>query len=380
MRMKVIRVLLVFSLILTVITPMSVFATANIVDNGGFESFTSGSTADGWKFSSEGSPASFIAEVSSASVSEGIYSQRLSHDGTTLLNQKLEIGNNINTGFTAGQPVKFTFKANVTSLVWAKLRAKVEFYNVAGQYIGRGVVDITSSTSGFSEFELTTVLPAETDHITVKFESIITADGGYYNLYLDDVKLNKVLASGNQTQVGVLSGELEFSTISGSFLNVDLDNEAVMRTNTTSTVRISDNRGTGAGWAVKISATDFLSASLPDPSSAGNASFVLKIPISSLSLESSNIDYVSGQPIDPVNGPLAASFTVSNASQTVVRAQPGFGMGAYNVPIHYTLVLPKALEIASQSGTGSKFSTGQLVGTRAGFYTATLNFTIGEGL
>ncbi|MFD0588478.1 WxL domain-containing protein [Paenibacillus sp. GCM10027627] len=371
---------LALSLLLAVIVPAAAATSSNLVDNGGFESYTSGNTGDGWDFSTDNVPAQYVAELSSASVAEGNYSQRLTQDGLTYAGQMLKVSNSKSTGITAGLPLEMKFKSNITSMVGAKLRAKIEYYDSTGRYFGRALLEVKDPTTGFQEFSLSTVLPAGTDHVATSFEGTINIEGGYYNLFIDDVRLYINSVSGEQTQVGIVGGQLEFSTISGLFLDVNLDNEAVMTTTNTSTVRITDNRGNGEGWAVKISATDFLSASLPDPSSGGTASFVLKIPVSNLRLASATVQHVSGQPIHATYGPVASSFTISNASQTAVRAQTGFGMGAYNVPINYSLTIPKSLEIVSQSGTGSKLTTGEYVGTRSGHYTATLNFTIGTGL
>jgi len=371
---------LVFSLLLAAIAPGTIYATGNILDNGGFEVHTSGNTADLWTFHTEGNPDSYIAELSTASVSEGTYAQRLSQDGSTFPGQTLRIANTIASGFTAGDSFQLTFQSNITSLAEAKLRARVEYYKADSTFLGRSLREITNATTGYSAYEVAALIPADTDYIVVVFEVVMNANGGYYNLFIDDVQLQRLVSFGDQTQVGVIGGDLKLNTVSGSFMDVQLDHQTTMTTTMTTTANITDNRGNGEGWAVKISATDFISQDLADPSSAGKASFVLKLPVTYLQLESSSVNLVSGQPVDATYGPVASSFTASNFSQTVVRAQPGFGMGSYNVPIRYTLQVPKTLEIIGQTGTDSKFNVGDYVGTREGYYTATLNFTIGTGL
>ncbi|RJX39108.1 hypothetical protein D3P09_16575 [Paenibacillus pinisoli] len=377
---QTIRMVLVFSLLMAAIAPGTTYATGNLLNNGGFEVHASGNTADHWTFRTEGAPDSYIAELSTASVSEGAYAQRLSQDGTTVPGQTLRVVNKIDSGFTAGDSFQLTFQTNITSLAEAKLRAKVEYYKADSTYLGRSLREITNATSDYSAYEVTALVPADTDLMVVAFEVVINANGGYYNLFIDDVQLQRLVSVGDTTQVGIIGGDLKLNTVSGSFMDVQLNHQTTMTTTMTTTANITDNRGNGEGWAVKISATDFFSQDLADPSSAGKASLVLKLPVSNLQLETSSVNLVSGQPVDATYGPAASSFTASNFSQTVVRAQPGFGMGSYNVPIRYTLLVPKTLEIISLTGTDSKFKVGDYVGTREGYYTATLNFTIGTGL
>ncbi|MFD0589168.1 hypothetical protein ACFQZE_14295 [Paenibacillus sp. GCM10027627] len=383
MKLKLIKWSLAFSLGLASVSLSPVSASAGLLNNGGFETYVSGSTASDWYFDSEGYPATYTSEIVTTPVSEGMFAHRLSQDGVTKLGQSLSIDSKSKTGLlVGGQKVRLSFDANILSMVAADLTPSIKFWATDGTYLGKLGKAFTTPTTGYSLLQIDIEVPAGTSKYSIEFESEITADGGYYNLYIDNVHLRILDKTEDTAKVGVVGGNLKFSTASGSFWDVRLNNDSTpLNSSMTTTANIIDDRATGDGWSMKIYATDFLSENLSDPTTNGTGTFVLRIPVSStLKLETSSVVHSAGQAIDPVNGPIANSFTVNNSSQTVVSAQPGFGMGAYKVPITYTLTLPKTLEIVSQTGTGSKFKVGDFVGTRSGFYTATLNYTVGTGL
>lgn len=208
-----------------------------------------------------------------------------------------------------------------------------------------------------------------------------------FGLLLGSLSAGSTFASGvtdvsseDNAEVGVVGGSLTFSTLPGSFDQIQINNEwAQLNTRMVGFATIVDDTASGNGWSFKTSASDFYSEPLNDPSSDGGT-YVLKIPSSLVTLEISNLVVKSGQAIDPTYGPIATNISLSNSSQTLIKADPGFGMGSYQFNTNYTLAIPKTLEIVSQTGTGSKFSVGDFVGTREGKYTSTLNFTAGNGL
>ncbi|MFD0587879.1 hypothetical protein ACFQZE_07675 [Paenibacillus sp. GCM10027627] len=359
-------------------------ATTNLIQNGGFESYTGGGTGNFWSFGTIGNtPQSFYADVTPSDAAEGVNAQRLREDGVSLAGDTLRIISD-KYSVTATQNLALSFKTNVTSMVESYLKYSLVFYDSSGNIISEADgTNVTAATNGYVLKSFDATPPSNAATFSVKFDSVISLNGGYYQLYLDDVSVIVTSSNNsvsNSTQVGVVGGNLEFSVSPSSFLSVDLDNNAVMQTTAASTSVVTDNTGGARGWSVKMSATDFTSQPLADPSSGGAATFVLKIPASFVSVNVGTISHTAGQPIHATHGPIARAITLSSATQTFVSANPGFGSGSYSVPLSYTLTIPKTLEITSQTGTGSKFAVGDFVGTRSGQYFATINFTIGTGL
>ncbi|RJX38394.1 hypothetical protein D3P09_20315 [Paenibacillus pinisoli] len=318
--------------------------------------------------------------MTSAEAYDGTYSQAIAQEGSTEPGEYARITTDVVHPFDSAKAVQLNFRAKIPSLALARITAKLEFYDDQGMYISNAYKEITNTTVSFTVFELYTLIPDNTQKVAIILGGEVTDYGGYYRVYIDDVSLTEQAANMNQTQVGIVSGELRFSTLSGSFLDVKLTNSGIMETVATTTAAITDDTGRAEGWNLKISATNFISDELNDPSSEGQAAYALMIPISAMKLETSSVNHVAGQQVHPVHGPVAHSITVSGSSQTIVKADPGFGSGSYQVVIGYRLVIPKTLQIVSQSGTGSKFKVGDYVGARSSIYTATLNFSAGTGL
>lgn len=377
---KVNYIILALIVVVSSIGVSAVSAAGNLVTNGSFESFQGRpALADGWTYATNAKPGTSNADVTSSEAFDGTYSHVVAQDGSTEPGEYARITTDVEYSFDSSKAVQLDFRAKI-SLALAKVTAKLEFYDDQGVYISNAYKEITIPTTNFSAFELNTLIPANTQKVAIILGGEVTGYGGYYRVYFDDVSLTEQVANSDQTQVGILPGELSFSAISGSFIDVKLTNSGIMETVATTTALISDETGSAEGWSLKISATNFISDDLNDPSSEGQATYGLMIPISSLRLETSSVRHVAGQEIHPVHGPVARSFTVSGSSQTVVHSDPGYGSGSFEVRINYALVIPKTLQIVRQSGTGSKLNVGDYVGARSGVYTGILNFYAGTGL
>jgi hypothetical protein len=355
---------------------------ANIIQNGGFESPASGGTGPHWSFGTIGNtPQSLQAAVTGEDPYEGVQSQILAEDGASLAGDNLRV---ISDGYPVaqGQGLTLRFKGKLVSMLDSSLNYSLVFFDNSDSEISAvSGSPVTSATPGYSDFMLRATPPKNATSFKVRFDSIVNQDGGSYRLFLDNVEVNatsNTVPVEGETQVGVIGGELEFFVTSGSFNDVELDYNKTMVSQTSSNASATDNTGEARGWELKVSSTDFLSEPLNDPSGT-DAKIVLKLPASAVTLETTNITHVSGQAIDPTYGPIAGSVTLGSDSKTIISASPGFGSGSYNYRVVSKLTVPKTLEIVSKQGDGN-LKVGQMVGTRAAKYKATVLFVIGTGL
>lgn len=370
------------TLALSLIGSGQAVAATNLIQNGGFEGPAIGGSGANWSFGTIGNtPQSIQAAVTGEDPFEGSQAQILAEDGASLAGDNLRVISD-SYPIAQGQGLTLKFKSKIVNIADARFNYSIAFYDNVDSLVGEVTSNpVTSATVGYSDFILRTTPPAGATNFKIRFDSIISQDGGSYKLFIDNVEVNStsntVPISGD-TQVGVIGGELEFYISTGTFNDVELDYNKTMISQTSSNASVTDNTGEAKGWKLKVSSTDFMSGPLVDPSGT-NATIVLKLPASAVMLQATNLTHVSGQEIDPNYGPNAGSITLSNASKTIISADPGFGSGSYNYRLENHLTLPKTLEVVSKDGDGN-IQVGQMVGTRSGIYRATVNYVIGNGL
>lgn len=381
---KTSKVIMSALLIASALGVSSASAANNIISNGGFEGSYAGGTGANWSFGTVGgnTPQEVQASVVEMGAFEGDRAQLLGQGTASVAGDNLRI---ISESYSVlqGYGLTLTFQSNIVEMTNASLEHTFVFFDKDGKFLSdvKGT-PATTVTGGYKETLLKVSPPKEAASFQVRFDSIVSANGGSYRLYIDNVEVTSAPNSApitDQTQVGVIGGDLEFYTSSGAFTDVELDYNKTMLTQVSSNANVTDNTGEGLGWSLKVSSTDFLSQSLSDASGNGTK-VVLKLPAASVVLAPKAITHVSGQTIDAVNGPIAKNITLASQSQVIMSAAPGYGAGSYSVPLEYRLTIPKTLEVVSVEGTGSGLSVGQFVGTRAGTYKATLDFIIGTGL
>ncbi|MBU5672175.1 WxL domain-containing protein [Paenibacillus brevis] len=179
--------------------------------------------------------------------------------------------------------------------------------------------------------------------------------------------------------VSIIAGTNQSSQTTISFSAVTLDITANQISTASNGITVRDSRGSGAGWSVSVSSTDFVSGSLPDPTTSGT--YTVKIPASAVSvIVGTPVISLSGQSVDPTHGPLAYNGTLSATPLKLIQAAPGYGMGEYTAGVSYSLAVPKTVTVASVSSGSSKYEVNDVVGTVATTYTATLTFTLGSGV
>jgi len=180
--------------------------------------------------------------------------------------------------------------------------------------------------------------------------------------------------------VSVAGGSLTITNTPLTFQSITLNLSASQTSTASTTLSAQDDRGTGAGWSITLSATDFVSDSIADPS-GGSGNVTVKIPITAVSFTVGSVSSSMGQAIDPTYGPKATtSGTLSTSAQRLLNASPGYGMGAYTATADFMLTLPKTTTVNTVSGTGSKYTVGTTVGVIASTYTSTFTFTSAAGI
>jgi hypothetical protein len=137
-----------------------------------------------------------------------------------------------------------------------------------------------------------------------------------------------------------------------------------------------DERGTGAGWQVVMSASDF-TAQIDDPTVPGvDSALRVSIPAAvALKMSASDLVQVAGQ--DAAGITLFPDAMVTNVGMPVVSAPRGTGMGQYTFSQNFALTLPRVLESSYvvSSAPGSQFAAGHAKrpGLFAGTYSVTIN-------
>jgi hypothetical protein len=186
-------------------------------------------------------------------------------------------------------------------------------------------------------------------------------------------------AAAHAETVSIIAGTNQSSQTTISFNAVTLDVTANQISTASNAITVRDSRGSGAGWSVSVSSTDFVSASQPDPTTSGT--YTVKIPASAVSvIVGTPITALSGQAVNPTHGPLGFNGTLSSTPLKLIQAAPGYGMGEYTAGVSYSLAVPKTVTVASVSSGSSKYKVNDVVGTVATTYTATLTFTLGSGV
>jgi hypothetical protein len=181
--------------------------------------------------------------------------------------------------------------------------------------------------------------------------------------------------------VNVTAGSLGYTPSTVSFSGIAINNAVVQTSTGSSTLNVTDNRGSGAGWSVTLAITDLTSGAVTDvTSSGGTGTYVVKIPASAVSIVTGAFSVSAGQAIDATYGPVGYSKVLSTTSQSIANASPGFGAGIYSSTLNYTLTFPKTVSIVSMTGTGSKYIVGSTVGLPASTYSSTFTYTSAAGI
>lgn len=187
-------------------------------------------------------------------------------------------------------------------------------------------------------------------------------------------------------QVGITGGSLVVTPGALSFSPIELNVTSNQSSTASAQLQVADNRGTGAGFGVQVTVTDFVSGNIPDPTAPGigrgGGSLTVKIPASAFSINMSPVSTVTGQATDAMNGPKAVSGSIdAGVPMTILNASPGYGMGIYTVDQTFTLTLPKYVSVQSLSHESvSKYTIGSQIGVRAGTYTGTITYSTIAGV
>ncbi len=172
-----------------------------------------------------------------------------------------------------------------------------------------------------------------------------------------------IAPAGADTTISTVSGGVLQATTSGATLsNVTLTGSNMTASgNATSAWTITDARGTGAGWTLSVSASDFTSA-------AGTTETTPRtIPASALTITPGTI--TAGLGSDPAAGITAPALALSGTSQTLISVTgPNQGKGTYMLTPSFELAVPANAHRSNYSG---------IVGSPLIPYTATVTYTIG---
>lgn len=145
--------------------------------------------------------------------------------------------------------------------------------------------------------------------------------------FAGNVTVTEVVTSGSLTLTLPNNFSMTRVTLGGSS-TVDSDNNDA-------NYIVEDARGTGAGWNLTFTASQFRTAdSVARTISADN--FYMRVPQSS-------ITKIWGQDIDVTYGPTTLRSTDTNVQGTGIKyvtAQAGYGMGKYSMALVHRLVIP----------------------------------------
>lgn len=166
--------------------------------------------------------------------------------------------------------------------------------------------------------------------------------------FSSDTKTKESSVLGTTTlYVTINAGSLSLSTTSTATLSATTVAEtAGSATGNIGTITVTDNRGSGAGWSVTATSSDFTCCT---PTRT--------IPVTNLTINPNNSTLVgvNGASTTNVTPGSSHTFTSTSDSTSIVTASSGYGMGQYTINPSVTLTIP--------------------VGVYAGTYTATLTIT-----
>ncbi|MEK5057089.1 hypothetical protein ACFSVM_11040 [Paenibacillus shunpengii] len=183
-----------------------------------------------------------------------------------------------------------------------------------------------------------------------------------------------------ESQFSLIGGQLTFSADPIIFAAKEINNKDWKGATVTSNILLTDNTGRGDGWTITLAASDFVSQPLTDPTSGGNGTYTLSYPASNVEVRSGQIYVNTGQQVDTTYGPLSKSFYLSSTPQTIFSADPGYGMGDYQVSPTFWINTPKTVNVSELHGTGSSYAIGDTVGAVATTYTSVLTYTLASGI
>ena len=103
-----------------------------------------------------------------------------------------------------------------------------------------------------------------------------------------------------------------------------------------------DRSGSGAGWNVTVVSSDFVGSGTAAGTSIPAANFLLTSAATPVA--------IAGQPIE-ANDPVAFSAGSLDEPRSVLRANAGFGGGAYREALGVSLVIPAGSPAGTYTGT-----------------------------
>lgn len=162
-----------------------------------------------------------------------------------------------------------------------------------------------------------------------------------------------VLGADSVTQVITGGGALSTSVADASMGGIAYSNSAGS-TSGSLTLSVNDPRGTSAGWNVTLQSGDFIYGGAPNANAQN-------IPAGGFAITAVNTPTMTAGQAVGVGGPLAVASGAASldAARTTIRANAGFGSGAYSQTLPVSLAIPAM----SQAGT----------------YTATLTVSVTSG-
>ncbi len=183
-----------------------------------------------------------------------------------------------------------------------------------------------------------------------------------------------------ESQFSLVGGELKFNAQPVVFDTKQISSKDWKGSTVSTDIGVTDDSGRAAGWTLTVSGGDFESPELPDPTSGGKGTYVLSYPVSSVEVRIGNVYVNSGQEIDPVHGPFAKGFFLNTSPQTIFNADPGYGMGDYQISPTFALTVPKTVTVSKLQGEGSSYKIGDTVGAVATTYKNRLTYTLSTGI
>lgn len=150
--------------------------------------------------------------------------------------------------------------------------------------------------------------------------------------------------------------------------------------------KVDDATGSGAGWSLSVSVSQFESGYIEDKTnSVAGSKMKVKLPPNIVKLGIWGLTQEPGvsQLVDSIHGPLEMTneVTLSASPTRIAHADPGFGMGLYNINTNFSLQAPNYTYVSELSNAGtSSYSNSQELGLIATTYTAQFVYTLTSGI
>lgn len=150
-------------------------------------------------------------------------------------------------------------------------------------------------------------------------------------------------SASDTSSVTIYQGNFSVSLSAANFNNVQYSLDQQLAENGSIDLNVNDSRGTGAGWKVPLSITDFI----------GETNNSQIIPVAGLEIDPASITVTTALPNSQPVVPEMTPVYNEAAPQLTWSAPAGQGQGSYNLHMESDLIIPGRTQAQTYTATGT---------------------------